>query len=279
MAQDSKKPAGLFEGREEFLQVFRRGADFFEQLLSENERLRFRNAAVEEELRRLRARPGGDDSVESLEQQVRRLTDERERLLQKFQEVESANANFAARYAEIEEEHNLLANLYIASYQLHSTLSFPEVVRIILEIAINLIGISRLVLYLHDVDRQLLVPIAGDGVGETFDLEGRGNIRVGEGVVGTAVARAERYVAEPPPAEGTDPLAVIPLVAGAQTVGALVLERFLVQKERWSQVDFELFTLLSAHAGTALLATALRSNAQENPMQVDALRKLLTEAS
>ena len=43
-------------------------------------------------------------------------------------------------YVEIEEENNNLANLYVASYQLHSTLDSSEVLKVVLEIVINLIG-------------------------------------------------------------------------------------------------------------------------------------------
>jgi nitrate/nitrite-specific signal transduction histidine kinase len=53
--------------------------------------------------------------------------------------VEEENRDFAKKYIEVEEENNNLANLYVASYQLHSTLDYEEVLRIVLEIIINLI--------------------------------------------------------------------------------------------------------------------------------------------
>lgn len=267
---------GLFEGREDFLQIFKRGAEFYEELLEENGRLRYEHARVADELGRLRDGLKDAGVIEKLEIEIAQLQKERQGLLSQFKEVEAQNTVYVNRYAEIEEEHNTLANLYIASYQLHSTLSFPEVTRIILEIAINLIGIGRLVLYVLDTEQGKLVPVAGDGIGELFDVKERESVKLGEGVIGQAVGNNERYVADPPQPD-KPPLAVIPLVAGQQPVGALVLERFLVQKDSWSQVDFELFTLLGAHAGTALLAASLSSEQPEHKLSADRIRALLVE--
>ena len=59
-------------------------------------------------------------------------------------------ASSLERYLEIEEENNNLANLYVASYQLHSTLDLDEVLKIIVEIVINLIGAEVFAIYLFD---------------------------------------------------------------------------------------------------------------------------------
>ena len=64
--------------------------------------------------------------------------------------MEDENRQFAERYLEIEEENNNLANLYVASYQLHSTLDLDEVLKIILEIVINLIGAEVFAVYMLD---------------------------------------------------------------------------------------------------------------------------------
>lgn len=266
----------LFERRDEVLQLFKRGAEFYEELIRENERLRFRNAALEEENERIKRSSGRPDAVGELERRLQELEDERRKLLERFQTVESANADFAARYAEIEEEHNTLANLYIASFQLHSTLKLSEVTRIIIEIAINLIGIGRTVLYVLDSGDNKLHPVAGDGLGEVFNVGDRAPIPLGEGLVGRALQDNERYVSDPPKADST-PLAVIPLVSGDLHVGALVLERFLVQKSAWSPVDFELFTLLGTHAGTALCSAVMRAEVEKTDLSAPRIRGLLKE--
>lgn len=266
----------LFERRDEVLQLFKRSAEFYEDLLKENERLRFQVAQLEQERVQLRAGLEGAGLLSDLEKQVQQLERERQALLERFSAVEKENADYATRYAEIEEQHNTLANLYIASFQVHSTLRFREVVRVILEIAINLIGIGRIVLYALDEPRKQLVPVTGDGIREALDLATLPAITVGEGVVGQAVANNKRYVADPPLPD-SNPLAVIPLVVDDKAIGALVLEKFLVQKNAWSPVDFELFTLIGAHAGTALVASMQRADRPDFIPAVDRLKALLAE--
>ncbi|MBN2362323.1 MAG: GAF domain-containing protein [Deltaproteobacteria bacterium] len=265
-----------FERRQEVLQLFKRSAEFYEDLLKENERLRFQVAALEEEQTQQRSATEGPAALTELERQIRQLQQERQSLLDRFSAVEKENADFAARYAEIEEQHDTLANLYISSFQVHSTLRFREVVRVLLEIAINLIGISRMVLYAVDDSRKLLVPVSGDGIREQLDVASLPSIAWGEGVVGQAVASNKRYVADPPGPDSS-PLAVIPLAVDDRPIAALVLERFLVQKNNWSPVDFELFTLIGAHGGTALVASMQRADRPDFAPSIDRIKALLAE--
>ncbi len=121
---------------DEFLQVFKKGAEFTQDLLKENERLRFRVVKLEETLKEKGhgVVADGPDTLE-LKKIILALEQEKEEILGQIKVVEEENQNFANRYVEIEEENNMLANLYIASYQLHSTLDFKEVLKIILEIS------------------------------------------------------------------------------------------------------------------------------------------------
>lgn len=273
----SNADSPLFQGREDFIQIFKRGAEFYEDLLKENEKLRYRNAEIEGELATLNKGIEQGGFVVQLKDQVKQLEAERQDLLQKFKEVEAFNDDYKERYSAIEEEHNTLANLYIASYQLHSTLNFKEVTRIILEIAINLIGIGRLVLYVYDAAKDRLIPVAGDGLGEDFSIADLAPVPKGEGLVGEVLSKAEAFVAEKPDAvEGL--VAALPLKAGDRCVGVLALERLLQQKSAWTQVDYELFTLLSAHAGTALLASALNTAFTGEALAEDRLRGMMAES-
>jgi hypothetical protein len=56
-----------------------------------------------------------------------------------------------------------------------------------------------------------------------------------------------------------------------------VLERFLVQKNAWSPVDFELFTLIGAHGGTALVASIQRGERPDFLPSIDRVKALLAE--
>lgn len=247
----SAKKADETAHREDFLVLFRRGLKFTEELLAENEKLRYRVANLENEIDGVRRGGADETTVRELREKVRELEIEKARLLSSYTEVETANRDYQTRYAEIEEEHNNLANLYIASYQLHSTMCFKDVVQVINEIVINLVGVSSFTMYLLDVPTGVLHPIAGEGV----DLTQAPRPKLGEGVIGKALAERQRYVAESLTAA---PLAVVPLSTAESQVGAIVIDRLLVQKEGFTAVDNELFNLLSVHAATALLAGLLR---------------------
>ena len=269
----TKKPDG--EGHEEFVNLFEKGLSFTKEILAENERLRFRLASLEAEVdvaRRHGGTPSGDVLVEALKRQVAELEAERTRLLRSFQEVETLNLDYQQRYAEIEAEHNNLANLYIASYQLHSTLSFREVVQVVSEIVINLVGVARFSLYLFDGKTELLEPIAGEGV----DLAALTAIDLKDPVIGKAARTKERYVRDAA-APDKGPVAVVPLATVESLIGAIVIDKLLVQKAELSAVDFELFNLLGVHAATALSSALLREQAGSDvqTLQVDRARKLL----
>src|SRR5712691_8434984 len=107
---------------EKFLELFNKSKHFTEELLRENERLRTRLGALEEE-----------------------------------------NNYYASRYTEIEHQNNNLAALYVASYQLHSTLDFREVIHIVQEILLNLVGAKSFAIVLRDENTNELRSVACDG--------------------------------------------------------------------------------------------------------------------
>ena len=71
-SEHGEQPEELAESRKEFLQMFKRGAVFTEELLKENERLRYRNAELEA---RAGLQSSGSDSalVKELLDKVQRL--------------------------------------------------------------------------------------------------------------------------------------------------------------------------------------------------------------
>src|SRR5437763_7572861 len=143
---------------EKFLELFNKGKEFTEELLRENQRLRFRVASLETE-----HEGASNDEIQRLREQLKQLGDENRRIQQRFREVEEENKDFANRYIEIEEQNNNLANLYVASYQLHSTLDFKEVIQIVQEIVINLIGAESFAILLLDEKTNDLRAIACEG--------------------------------------------------------------------------------------------------------------------
>ena len=261
---------------EEFLQVFKRGAEFTQELLRENERLRFRGVKLEEKLREAEKTPG-TRTDDQLVVRIRELEEERHHLLSKFREVEAENKDFANRYIEIEEENNNLANLYVASYQLHSTLDFREVLQIILEIVINLIGAEEFGILLLDEKVNELRAVATEGIRKE-DIPA---VKLGEGTIGRAAKEGTNHFAEKilheGPIDPLDPMVCIPLKIKEHVIGVITIYKLLQQKEKFTPLDLELFTLLAGHAATATFASKLYSESERKLSTIQGFIDLLTK--
>lgn len=259
---------------EKFLEIFSKGKEFTEELLKENQRLRFRLAAIESS-----RETAGLDEVETLKAQVQHLTEENRRIQLRFREVEEENKDFANRYVEIEEQNNNLANLYVASYQLHSTLDFREVIQIVQEIVINLVGAESFSILLLDEKTNELKTIAweGDDVMPGVD---KMSARLGEGILGKVAKSGESYYVN----QDTDggevtldkPLAAVPLKIKEHVIGIIAIHRLLQQKDAFSAVDYELFSLLAAHAATAIFSSKLYSQSERKLNTIQSFLDLLT---
>src|ERR1700739_3447648 len=94
----------LVESKREFIETFfKRGAEFTEELMRENEKLRFRVVQLEEERRALVAPRGagaqpGRAALRELVARIEQLEHEREGLLSRFEGVEKENRDFNDRY-------------------------------------------------------------------------------------------------------------------------------------------------------------------------------------
>ena len=262
---------------DEFLQVFKKGAEFTQDLLKENERLRFRVIKLEETLKE----KGHEVVVESpdaieLKKKIEALEQEKVEILGQIKLVEEENQNFANRYVEIEEENNMLANLYIASYQLHSTLDFKEVLQIILEIVINLIGAEEFGVLLLDEKTNRLEPVASEGL-VTSELP---SIAVGKGIIGEAVKSGENYFIDSMEGYERDfekPIVCIPLKIKDHVIGVIAIYKLLTQKDEFTNVDYELFTLLAGHAATAVFSSRLYSDSERKLSTIQGFIDLLTK--
>ena len=239
---------------QDILQIVAKAKEFTEDLLKENERLRFKIAALEA--------AGGaqatDERVQALQARIRDLEEKLAEMEARFRRVEEENKEFADRYIEIEEQNNNLANLYVASYQLHSTLDFREVIRIVQEIVINLIGAEAFHVFMVSEKTGHLELEASEGQEAPVT-----SIPVGEGLIGRAAQTGENYfsdqVAHREATPFDQPIAVIPLKIKESVIGVISLNKLLVQKTAFTTMDYELFTLLAGHAATAVFSAKLYS--------------------
>jgi nitrate/nitrite-specific signal transduction histidine kinase len=252
------KPEDPVKKGQEFFQMFLKAKEFTEELMKENERLRFRVA-------NLQSAPGApapagapDDRVRELTSRLREMEGRLAELEARYRKVEEENKEFADRYIEIEEQNNNLANLYVASYQLHSTLDYREVLRIVQEIVINLIGAEAF---------HILMVSEKTGQLEVESSEGQAapvaSVAVGEGLIGKAAKTGENHfaaqVSHRDPTPFDQPVAVIPLKIKDSVIGVISINKLLVQKTQFTTMDYELFTLLAGHAATAIFSAKLYS--------------------
>lgn len=265
----------IFQRADEFLTLFRKGAEFTKELLAENERLRRRLSDVEERQQYAAQDSGEWDKLrEELLQRVHALESEKMDVMERLQAVVEENRQFASRYVEIEEENNNLANLYVSSYQLHSTLDLSEVLKIILEIVINLIGAETFAVYVLDEKSRELEPVASEGdESATFP-----RVSLGQGVVGEAVASGDTWCAEPAPSSDyARPIVCIPLRVEERPIGAIAIYKLLQQKDDFTPLDHELFTLLAGHAATSIFAAQLYGQSERKLNTIQGFIDLLTK--
>ncbi len=264
----------LLHRSQEFQQLWGKQKDFIEELLKENERLRFAQAAL----------PGGGDTraaaeMEQLRLRIAQVEAERAALESRYRQVEEENKDFAQRYLEIEEQNDGLANLYVASYQLHSTLDFKEVMAIVMEIVINLIGAETFAVLLVDEKSNELGVVQCEGLPDAVKPA---KIRIGEGIIGGVARGGEPYFInqslEKHAVDFHHPIACIPLKIKEHVIGVIAVHKLLEQKDHFSPVDYELFTLLAGHAATAIFSSRLYSQSERKLTTIQGFLDLLTGA-
>jgi regulator of replication initiation timing len=232
---------------------------YVQDLLGENEKLRRLVASLEsEKSRALSEKLTLQEKMLTLREELDRIYHEQSDLRRQLAEVEAANQHYSHQYFSVEQQNNNLANLYVASYHIHSTVDRREVLSAIQEIVINLIGSEELVIYEMDDDGAALRLVGSFGV----DPVAYATVPAGSGIIGKTAMSGEIYL----PGKGMDlartpresNLTVcIPLKLGEQVFGALAIFRLLPQKNGLEAIDYELFNLLAGHAATALYLSKL----------------------
>lgn len=260
------------DSRQEVLQIVKRGAEFTEEVLKENEKLRYRVAQLESR----QQGTGRDDTLlKELVEKVQRLEGERDALLKRFAEVEAENKDFASRYVEIETENNNLLNIYVASYQLHSTLDFQEVLQILTEIILNFVGAEIFAIGLIPETGGRLRALITEGI-EREDLE---TLAVDGGVIGEVVQSGEPHFVRDfgdTLVKPSEPMICVPLKIKGQVIGLALIYKFLQQKTQLAPVDHELFTLLAGHAATAIFASKLYTDSRRKLTTIQGFIDLMT---
>jgi nitrate/nitrite-specific signal transduction histidine kinase len=265
----------LIAKQKEFLAAFfKKGAEFTEELLRENEKLRFRVVQLEEQIASSARSIPTPATLRELVEKIHNLEQEREQLLTRYASVEAENRQYEQRFHQIERENHNLASLYVAAYQIHSTFALREVVQTIVEILLNFVGAKSFAILVLDDDRGAFRTIAVEGM----DRAEVPDVKLGQGVIGKVAETGQPQFAGDirPAAHLGEPQICVPLRMKDKVVGALAIWDFLIQKTELVEVDYEIFNLLGAHAASALEAARLAAGAGEGPrLRFAALQGLL----
>jgi transcriptional regulator with GAF, ATPase, and Fis domain len=261
---------------DDFLHVFKKGEEFTQELLNENQKLLQRLGRLEEIAK---ASPESEAVVpHDVEERIAVLQEENRALMDRFRAVEEENKDFANRYAEVEAENNNLANLYVASYQLHSTLDFNEAIGIIQEIVMNLIGAEEFSILMLDEKANELSIVAGQGMAPKKGP----SIKLGEGIIGKAAQSGEPFYrdgdhADTAAVDYTHPLVCVPLKINQHVIGVIAIYKLLLHKQALNSMDYELFSMLAGHAATALYSSNLYSHSERKLNTIQSFLDLLKQ--
>lgn len=252
MKRDRKRP-------EDYVyQVRNNTQQYLDQVVRENQKLRDLLSILYEERER------SEKELVTLREQLESQQLERNRLKRQLDEIGSENQFVSAQYREIEKQNNDLANLYVASYRLHETLDPKEVISVIQEIVVNMVGSEEVAIFELDEEDSSLKLLSSLGIAtECFET-----VPLDRGMIGKAAASGALVVAgeEDPDSrlpEESDLTVCIPLKVDEEITGAIAVFQLLEQKPHLVPLDFELFDLLATHAATALFCSRALANSPE----------------
>ncbi|MCU1229295.1 MAG: hypothetical protein JWO97_2179 [Acidobacteria bacterium] len=242
-------------------------------LLRENEKLRAMSTALESDKRRLEleiieardvleqreelrsavasfnsARSELLNELASAKRERDGATQELDRLRAKFDDVAQENEKYVTQYHQIEHHSSNLSNLYVASYQLHSSVDRRTILETIQEIVVNLIGSEEVAILEADSETGDFRMVASFGV----DAARLNRANSGHAQIVKRIAAGELFIDDVAGYEEDALTALVPLKIEERVIGAIVVFRLLEHKQGLQPVDHELFELLAVHASTAL---------------------------
>lgn len=194
-----------------------------------------------------------EGSFEASEPSVPKPAERIRELEHRLSTTDSDVKELASRLVESEHQSGRLMSLYVATYQLHATLSPPEVQATIAEIAIDLLGAQQFVLLLRREESEDCEIALRQGLGSSPLFAGDsypGGDKMIDATLSDGLLRLG-------PTDESPALAAVPLRVQHEIVGAIVLLKLLDHKPILRPEDRDLLDLLSAHAASALFAARL----------------------
>lgn len=211
-----------------------------------------------------------EGSFEASEPSVTKPAERIRELEHRLSTTDSDVKELASRLVESEHQSGRLMSLYVATYQLHATLSPPEVQATIAEIAIDLLGAQQFVLLLRREESEDCEIALRQGLGSSPLFAGDsypGGDKMIDATLSDGLLRLG-------PTDESPALAAVPLRVQHEIVGAIVLLKLLDHKPILRPEDRDLLDLLSAHAASALFAARLFAAKDRKLRTLESLVKL-----
>lgn len=221
---------------------------YVEKLLDQINTLHTQLASVEGEKTTL------EQEVTSIRQQMERRETDQDVLEQKVAAIEAEKLRFSEEYQRIERQNTNLANLYVTSYRLHSTLERGEVLSVILEILINLVGSEEVAIFEINEQQKMLELATSFGI----DTDEHDGLPLGSGVIGGVAETGKTFIGDG--SEDASVTACVPMKVDGKVTGVITVFSLLPQKSELESMDMELFELLSTHAAVALYCSGLHAS-------------------
>jgi hypothetical protein len=251
-ASAHEEDADLRQERQQFVRTFLAdGVELSERHALDATAVDLQLSQLRDENTKLRAQLASSDAIRDLLTTIDGLKQERTVLLQRSGEFSVQQQ----RQWDIERELNDLASLYVASFQLSSTLSLGRVIKHMCELLEQLVGAHSFVLYVLTEDARRAIPVGALGKLPTplASIE----LSAGTTLADVCESGIPRVLEPEDPRGPGEPLVVLPMMFASKVVALIVVHELLPHKRVWAKVDRELFKLLAVQGATALIAANL----------------------
>jgi hypothetical protein len=242
-------------------EFFEKGEGLIRELIAENDSLRAQLAATTPD------GVQGTERVRELVDRIQTLENELDQIRELAGSVD-IGGDYRERLDALELEHYQLACRHVAANQFYSAETVEDVLRNVMEILLNFVGVGEFTIYLHDQARAEFFPVAREG----------GEVEEREAISAVPDGPMADITGDPGPwREGDDRhaagagLFMLPLASGSKLMGVVQLDAFLAQKSGFDHNDFALLELVSEIAGTCVDNAWVRAHADTAPLTRTAL--------
>jgi LytS/YehU family sensor histidine kinase len=112
-------------------------------------------------------------------------------------------------------------------------------------------------------------------------MEEMPKVKLGEGTLGTVAKEGESYFSEATAytetVDARSPMVCIPLKIKEHVIGVISIYSLFIQKQQFSNVDYELFNLLAGHAATAIFSSRLYTQSERKLTTIQSFLDLLKD--